>query len=382
MSNDSGRIFQSGDDGASLQTQAARLPNYKLAFVISGAVLVAFYAGNIWQATSKTSSLGFSTSEFKNSSDRGLTRLLTPGGWVGDSAFPVSLVNFQEDDEPQSDESADDSASDGDEQEEKCECGEDCEDCTDDFSRGLEALENEEYEAAIELFTKAAEEDEYGGAAQYNVACCYSLMEQTSEAMPWLEKALAAGFIDVRHYQEDDDLAAVRKDDRFEKFISRVTKVAVLEEKVSKAVELRQRDRLGEACVLFEEVLDEKPEHEYAALEYGLALHLDGKLEEALKWHRRAAKSEDYQHYGNYNIACYHALNGEAETALEFLETAIELGMKDFMHMKHDSDLDSLREDERFQEMMVELKEEHEEKMSEKIRAMLNIRGDFKGITL
>ncbi|MFK7738396.1 MAG: tetratricopeptide repeat protein [Pirellulaceae bacterium] len=374
------------NDLPSRRLNAADRPNYQLAFAISGAVLAAFYAGTFWRSAEFPVSQSFSTSEFRsNNSNRGLARLLTPGGWASDSVLPVSFVNFQEDDDSPSSDAAKDSseqesaeeAEDGD-----CECSEECEDCKDDFVLGLNALEEEEYEAAIELFAKAAEDDDRGGAAQYNIACSYALMEKPSEALPWLDKALASGFIDVRHYLQDDDLASLKDDVRFEKFIVRVNKAALLEEKVSKAVDLRQRDRLEEACVLLEEVLEEKPEHEYAALEYGLALHLDGKLDKALKWHRRAAKSKQYADYGNYNIACYHALNGDVETACDFLETAIELGMKDYIHMKQDSDLDSLREEDRFGAMMEELKEEHEENMSERIRAMLNIRGDSKGISL
>lgn len=44
-----------------------------------------------------------------------------------------------------------------------------------------------------------------------------------------------------------------------------------------------------------------------------------------------------------YNIACAHALNGESQKALHWLEKAVAEGFRDFDHLRNDPDLRSLR---------------------------------------
>jgi hypothetical protein len=55
---------------------------------------------------------------------------------------------------------------------------------------------------------------------------------------------------------------------------------------------------------------------------------------------------------GHYNLACYLALAGETDAALDELRTARELNRDNVMQwLPHDSDLDSLRDDPRFAEL-------------------------------
>jgi hypothetical protein len=54
----------------------------------------------------------------------------------------------------------------------------------------------------------------------------------------------------------------------------------------------------------------------------------------------------------HYNVACYLAMAGEPDDALEHLRTAIELDRESVMKwLPEDSDLDALRDDPRFQEL-------------------------------
>ena len=58
-----------------------------------------------------------------------------------------------------------------------------------------------------------------------------------------------------------------------------------------------------------------------------------------------------------YNCACGHALLGEKTIALDWLEKAVEIGWKDADHLEKDSDLDSLRDDERYKKLVAKLKD-------------------------
>jgi len=59
-----------------------------------------------------------------------------------------------------------------------------------------------------------------------------------------------------------------------------------------------------------------------------------------------------------YNIACGYALLGEKKNALDWLEKAIEIGWKDGDHLEKDSDLESLRGEERYKKLVGRLKGE------------------------
>jgi hypothetical protein len=61
---------------------------------------------------------------------------------------------------------------------------------------------------------------------------------------------------------------------------------------------------------------------------------------------------EEYLWGKHYNLACYEAMAGETDTAFEHLRSAVELNRDQVMNwLPHDTDLDPLREDPRFEEL-------------------------------
>lgn len=61
---------------------------------------------------------------------------------------------------------------------------------------------------------------------------------------------------------------------------------------------------------------------------------------------------EEYVWGKHYNIACYEAIAGEADAAFEHLRKALELNRDQVMNwLPHDTDLDSIRSDPRFEEL-------------------------------
>jgi tetratricopeptide (TPR) repeat protein len=65
------------------------------------------------------------------------------------------------------------------------------------------------YEAALAIATRAFET--HGNANDaYNAACCLSRLGRPDTALPWLERAVDAGYRDLPHLQADEDLAPVR----------------------------------------------------------------------------------------------------------------------------------------------------------------------------
>lgn len=85
----------------------------------------------------------------------------------------------------------------------------------------------------------------------------------------------------------------------------------------------------------------------------GYSLHSLGRLDDALPAHLQAAQRATGEQAriratATYNVACVHALRGEKAQALDWLEKAVAAGFRDTDYMQYDSDLASLREEERF----------------------------------
>jgi Cupin domain len=67
---------------------------------------------------------------------------------------------------------------------------------------------------------------------------------------------------------------------------------------------------------------------------------------------RGSIRDDEHAWGGHYNLACYDALSGNADAAFDELRIALELNSEMVMKwLPHDTDLDSLRDDPRFEEL-------------------------------
>ena len=81
-----------------------------------------------------------------------------------------------------------------------------------------------------------------------------------------------------------------------------------------------------------------------------------GRLEEGLEVDRRLVRLAPEDPTVRYNLACSLALMGRGDQALDALACSIELGYDDPDHLAGDEDLQSLRGDERFCELLALLR--------------------------
>jgi hypothetical protein len=56
----------------------------------------------------------------------------------------------------------------------------------------------------------------------------------------------------------------------------------------------------------------------------------------------------------HYNLACSYALLKKVDPAIKALRKAIELGYCDFRYLREDHDLDAIRHDPRFRQLLRE----------------------------
>ena len=79
-----------------------------------------------------------------------------------------------------------------------------------------------------------------------------------------------------------------------------------------------------------------------------------GETARSEEWARRAVQSDPTNPLMFYNIGCLHALGGNRGLALDHLERAMELGMRNRDWLMTDPDLDLIRDDPRFAALLKE----------------------------
>ncbi|GMH10266.1 hypothetical protein Nepgr_012107 [Nepenthes gracilis] len=93
-----------------------------------------------------------------------------------------------------------------------------------DLSEGLQLYRNGKYEAALEKFESvlgSRPTPEEASVASYNVACCYSKLNQIQAGLSALEDALEAGFEDFKRIRSDPDLASIRASEEFDPLLKK-----------------------------------------------------------------------------------------------------------------------------------------------------------------
>jgi adenylate cyclase len=105
-----------------------------------------------------------------------------------------------------------------------------------------------------------------------------------------------------------------------------------------------------------EKALVRRPD-DTTALDMGAAtLATLGETERAREWANRAALLAPEEPVGTYNLACTFALLDERDRAIDLLERYALVMRPQFVGwIKNDTDLDSLREEPRYQALIVRM---------------------------
>ncbi|MEM7454079.1 MAG: TIGR03067 domain-containing protein [Planctomycetota bacterium] len=129
-----------------------------------------------------------------------------------------------------------------------------------------------------------------------------------------------------------------------------------VEDLMAEATAMLQREKYTEAAAILQKVVDQDEENGQAWMLLGYSLHVGGEVEKAIEAHTRAATFEDFKPVALYNLGCAHALLEDTEASIQWLEKAVDAGFSDIEYLTTDTDLDGVRDDERFKALVARVK--------------------------
>jgi tetratricopeptide (TPR) repeat protein len=122
----------------------------------------------------------------------------------------------------------------------------------------------------------------------------------------------------------------------------------------SPATRLTDQSQIDFELSFFSGILSRQPDYVDVLRVMGNLLTLKGRYAEGLQVDKRLVQLRPSDPLAHYNLACSYALLKRPDLALKTLRKAVELGYRDFRYMKEDRDLDSIRHDPRFRQLMRE----------------------------
>jgi tetratricopeptide (TPR) repeat protein len=104
----------------------------------------------------------------------------------------------------------------------------------------------------------------------------------------------------------------------------------------------------------FAGILERLPDYVDVLRVMGNNLTLKGRYAQGLQIDKRLIQLRPSDPLAHYNLACSFALLKRPDQALKTLRRAVELGYRDFRYMREDRDLDTVRHDPRFRQLLRE----------------------------
>ena len=117
---------------------------------------------------------------------------------------------------------------------------------------------------------------------------------------------------------------------------------------------LAEQSQLDFELDFFAGVLGQIPDFVDVLRAHANNLTLKGRYEDGMVVDRRLIQLRPSDYMAYYNLACSYALLKQPELSLSTLRRAVELGYRDFRYMKQDRDLEAVRRDPRFKQLIRE----------------------------
>lgn len=234
---------------------------------------------------------------------------------------------------------------------------------------GLDLLRLREMDDAIFALEEAIRlAPEYSSTARYNLACAFALKGDRTRALDALASAILGGFDGSEKMANDPDLQSIRGERRFTELRAMNDDLSLwggLKQKKDDDWSKRNQDAaFRQELPRFESVVAKYPDAGRAWFNLGFAALRGGSLDRSRTAFQRSLDLGFKPATSMYNLACVEAIAGNREPAFKWLYASEKAGGQ-LGNLRHDDDLDNLRDDPRFEELL----ERHDErKYEEKLR--------------
>lgn len=117
---------------------------------------------------------------------------------------------------------------------------------------------------------------------------------------------------------------------------------------------LAEQSQIDFEIDFFGKILENHPAYVDVLRAHASNLTLKGRFADGLNFDKRLVQLRPSDPLAHYNLACSFALLKRRDQAIKTLRRAVELGYRDFRYMREDRDLDSIRQDPRFRQLLRE----------------------------
>jgi tetratricopeptide (TPR) repeat protein len=122
----------------------------------------------------------------------------------------------------------------------------------------------------------------------------------------------------------------------------------------SQLARLAEQSQIDFEVDFFGRILESHPEYVDVLRAHASNLTLKGRYADGLGFDKRLVQIRPGDPLAHYNLACSFALLKRRDQAIKTLRRAVELGYRDFRYMREDRDLDAIRQDPRFRQLLRE----------------------------
>src|SRR5262245_34687453 len=215
---------------------------------------------------------------------------------------------------------------------------------------GIGLLRAGQYDRAIAAFEREVRETGSSNA-MYNISCAYALRGDKRRAFDALERAIDNGFDNSQHMIQDDDLQLLQGDPHFYQLV-RLTQDLRLYVPGRFGFGMNSEQDWRKSLARFERVAREHPNLGRAWTNLGFARLEAGDPKGGADAYERALGLGYRGPTVMYDLACCAARSGELDKAFQWLDRAEKAGFEVGEHMGTDPDLDALRSDPRYNDLL------------------------------
>jgi beta-lactamase regulating signal transducer with metallopeptidase domain/tetratricopeptide (TPR) repeat protein len=220
------------------------------------------------------------------------------------------------------------------------------------YSVGKELLRAGEYDRAADAFRESAQRATRPGTSLYNAACALALQGDDESALVELERAVEGGFDDPKLLKADPDLASLHGNPKFAEIVKMEDALTMPRLRVGSSLRRSDLEAWKKVAAEFEAYVSAHEDSGRALFNAGYARLYSGEAAKSAEHFARALDLGYRKPATLYNLACAEARQGNVDRAFEWLGKALDAGFDGKGMLRSDDDLESLRSDPRFRELV------------------------------